>query len=56
MIDLQQLKILAQLLENVEIAAGMLEKAYNDNNAANFGEAKREILDIKAKISNMIKS
>ncbi len=56
MIDLQQLKILAQLLENMEIVSQRLERAYNDNDAASFGEAKKEIFDIQAKISNMTSS
>lgn len=54
MIDLQQLKILAQLLENMGLAAEMLEKAYNNNDAENFNRSKKEILEIQNKIFSMI--
>lgn len=54
MIDLQQLKIISQLEDNMDVLATMLEKAYNDNNAENFNNAKNEILGIQNKISRMI--
>ncbi len=54
MIDLQQLKILAQLMENMDISVVRLERAYNDNDAENFKSSKTEITDIQNKISSMI--
>jgi hypothetical protein len=54
MIDLQQLEILAQLLDNIDILSAKLERAYNDNNAENFDRAKTEILDTQNKITSMI--
>jgi hypothetical protein len=56
MIDLQQLKIIAQLLDNMDIIENKLERAYNDNDAENFNRAKTEILDIQNKISSMYNS
>lgn len=50
MIDLQQLKILAQLVDNMDIITSVLEDAYNRNNAEDFNKAKKELLDIQNKI------
>ena len=54
MIDLQQLKILAQLIDNMEVVTARLERAYNDNDAENFNMSKKEIFDIQSKISSVI--
>ncbi len=53
MIDLQQLKILAQLMDNMDIATVRLERAYNDNDAENFNSSRTEIIDIQNKISSI---
>lgn len=53
MIDLQQLKILAQLVDNMDIITSVLEDAYNRNNAEDFNNAKKELLDIQNKISKI---
>ena len=50
MLDLQQLQILAQLVDNMEIVSGRLEKAYGDNDGESFKKSKKEILDIQKKI------
>jgi len=55
MIDLQQLKILAQLEDNMEVLVDMLERAYNDKDGENFNIAKNEIHDIQNKISSIIR-
>jgi hypothetical protein len=55
MIDLEQLQILAQLIDNMEIATNKLEEAYNTNNAEKFNAAKKEVLDIQKKIGDMSK-
>lgn len=54
MIDLEQLQILAQLVDNMEILANKLERAYNDNNGENFNSSKKELLDSQNKISRLI--
>jgi hypothetical protein len=53
MIDLQQLKILAQLIDNMEVITSVLEDSYNRNNAEDFNKAKNELLDIQTKISKI---
>lgn len=53
MIDLQQLQLIAQLLDNMEIATKNLEKAYNSNDSEIFKKAKMEILEIQNKISRI---
>jgi len=54
MIDLEQLKILAQLIDNMEAFSDSLEKAYNDNNGEDFNKSKQEILKIQKQISKII--
>ena len=54
MIDLQQLKVLAQLIDNLELITGKLERGFNENNAEDFNRAKKELLDTQNKISKMI--
>jgi hypothetical protein len=56
MIDLQQLKILAQLIDNMEVITSVLEESYNRNNAEDFNKAKKELLDIQDKISKISES
>jgi hypothetical protein len=55
MIDLQELQILAQLVDNMEIIIGKIEKAYASNNTEEFNKSKKEMLDMQKKISKMIK-
>lgn len=55
MVDLEHLQVLAQLIDNMEIASNKLEEAYNKNSAQNFNAAKKEILDIQKKIADMPK-
>jgi len=51
--NLGHLQVLAQLVDNMEIACNKLEDAYNKNNAENFNAAKKEILDVQKKIANL---
>ncbi len=53
--DLQQFQILAQLVENMEIASRDLEKAYQDNNGEAFNRARGEILDAQNKLSIVLR-
>jgi len=54
-IDLQELHIIAQLVDNVEIIISKLEKAYASNNTEDFNKSKSEIIGIQKKISGLIK-
>ena len=56
MIDLQQLKILAQLVDNMEVITNVLEDSYNRNSAEDFNKAKGELLEIQTKISKISES
>jgi len=51
MMDLDQIKIVAQLIENLDVAYDKLEKAYEKNDAEEFNKSKKSILNIKNKIS-----
>lgn len=55
MLDLDQLQILAQLVDNIEILTRRLEKAYENNDSEEFNIAKTEILNFQKKIEEMIK-
>ena len=55
MIDLQELQLIAQLVDNLEILTGKLEKAYATNNTIQFNKIKQEILEIQKKISTIVK-
>ncbi len=54
MLDLQELQILAQLVDNMDIMRGELERKYEENDGESFNKYKREILNIQKKISEMI--
>ncbi len=54
MLDLQELQILAQLVDNMDVLSSRLEKTYGDNDGENFSKAKQEILNIQKKISEML--
>lgn len=55
MIELEQLQILAQLVDNMEISSEKLEESYSHNNGEAFTKSVREILDIQKKISGIVK-
>ena len=55
MIDLQQLRVIAQLIDNMEITSKNLEKSYRNNNAEDYNKSKKGILDIQKQISDQIK-
>jgi len=54
MVDLEQLQILAQLVDSMEIAIDKLERAYQDNDSENFQRSKQTISDFQQKISEII--
>ena len=51
MLDLEQLQNIAQLIDKIDLATEKLDKAYSKNNAEDFNNTKKEILDLQAKIS-----
>jgi len=51
MLDLEQLQIIAQLIDNMELATQKLEKSFAENNGEEFTKSKQEILDSQKKIS-----
>jgi len=55
MLDLQELQIIAQLVDNMEIMTGNLEDAYAKKNSQKFQESRNEILKSEKKIEQMIK-
>ncbi len=54
MLDLQQIQILAQLIDNIDISIEKLEKAYKNNDAEEFNNSKKEILATQPKISKIL--
>jgi len=54
MADLEQLQILAQLVDSMEIAINKLEKSYQDNDSENFQKSKKAIFDFQQKILEII--
>ena len=54
MVDLEQLQILAQLVDSMEIAIDKLERAYQNNDSENFQKSKKTISDFQQKISEII--
>ena len=55
MLDLQELQIIAQLVDNIERTIESLEKAYSNKNGEKFRKSKDEILNHQQKIANIIK-
>jgi len=55
MLDLQEIQIIAQLVDNMEVLTNKIEDAYKENNGEKFNKSKREILSVQRKISEMIK-
>jgi hypothetical protein len=53
--SLEELQILAQLIDNIGISIEKLEKAYGKKDAESFNKSKEAILDFKNKISEILK-
>ncbi len=53
MLDVQQMQIIAQLVDNMEILSGKLEESFNKNNGEDFIKAKKEIIKCQRKINEM---
>ena len=54
MADLEQLQLLAQLVDSMEIAIDKLERAYQNNDSENFQRSKKTISDFQQKILEII--
>lgn len=54
MMDLQELEIIAQLIDSMEIALNNLEKFYSEKDAEKFNKSKEEILKFQSKINEII--
>ena len=53
--ELEEIQILAQLIDNMDIASDKLAEAYEKNDAEKFNKARDSILDFKNKISEIVK-
>ena len=54
MLDEQELQIIAQLVDNIEIILGKLEKSFSDKDDKEFDKSKNEILNFQKKIAEII--
>lgn len=52
--DLQELQIIAQLIDNIEVVVDKLENSYNNKDALSFESSKQEIFKFQKKILEMI--
>lgn len=54
MLDTQEIQTLAQLIDNLDILVEKFEKSYRDNDAEDFQNSKKEILETQTKISKVV--
>lgn len=54
MSDSNQFQVLVNLVDEIELSIGEIEKAYQNNDGERFKKAKEQILDIQNKISKTI--
>lgn len=52
---IEELQILAQLIDSTESAVGRIEHSYGKNDVEEFTQAKQTILNFNKKISEIIK-
>lgn len=52
--DLQELHLVAQLLDNLEILVNKMENCYNSNDSENFLYLKKEALETQNKVSRIV--
>lgn len=53
MVDLGQLQILAQLIDDMEIATEKLGEAYAEKDAGKFKKSKEALLDFQRKVTRI---
>jgi len=54
MLDLQEIQIIAQLVENMLIASENLENSYNKRSGEEFIKAGKELLNTQKKITDIL--
>ncbi len=54
MIDLEQLQLLAQLVDSIEISIDKLEQAYQNNDSEDFQNSKKSISNFQQKIAEVL--
>lgn len=54
--DLEEVQILAQLVDNMEIVSNELEKSFKKKNSEKLNNSKKEIKDISQKINKILKN
>ena len=54
LLDVQQLQVVAQLINNMEIVIEKLNDAYSNNDAEKFKQSKIEILTSQKQIEEML--
>jgi len=52
--DVQELQVIAQLIDNMDVIVKKLESAYSDKNGEEFKTAKMEILKSQKSIQDML--
>lgn len=52
--DVQELQVIAQLIDSMDVIVRKLERAYSDKNGEEFKTAKSEILKSQKKIDDML--
>ena len=55
LIEVEDLRILAQLIDNLSKLTPEIEKAYNKKDAEGFSKTKENFLDLQKKILKIIK-
>ena len=54
MLDLEQLRTLAQQLDNLDSIAVKMEKSYSENDAEDFNRANKEMIKVQNKINEIL--
>ena len=55
MLSLNEIQLMAQLIDSIEKSAVKLESSYNQKNGKEFNSSKNDILNFQKKISEIIK-
>lgn len=53
--DLEQLQLLAQLIDSIDLALDKLKEAYEKKDSENFYNAKKTVLEFQKEISKQIR-
>lgn len=55
MLDLQELQVLAQLVDNMDLLIGKIEDSYAKKDGESFNKARTEFLNSQMRIAQMTK-